>query len=241
MDFTVELDNNTISIIPSGDLTYNTVYQITIDANASGYLIPTDEWQTLSTDYTFWFTSQYCPLFTTIGRIKIEAGNYAESLIDDTIYRMIHKNSLDAIDIYNTSTNNTYSYEQYGCTWDIVPYLLRRYVECKTAFDIISLVDMASNSSGGDQLKTLGDLTIKYGAGGNAPTPDGDRKKQLYDCWNEFLNSIKGIQSAVRGYYDTSKGYPHTTRSYRINRVIKPEWATARPFTTPGDNWWRRI
>jgi hypothetical protein len=233
---------NTLYLIPGTDstLSKNTEYTITISSGLSGVISNLVYTEPLQEDYTFWFTSQYCPLFTSLNRVRIEAGPVADALADDTIYRMILKNSQDAVDIYNLSASQSNTYTTWGCgPGTDIPFLLRRYVECKTAYDILALMEMVG-SSNADQLKTLGDLTIRYsGPSGSASASDPGKKKQLLDCWQQLLNSLNGIKSAVRGWYDTSKMTVHPSFTVKHNRVSKPEWAVATPGSTPGTRWRR--
>jgi hypothetical protein len=226
MVYTLEVSGNVLSIIPTGTLSYNTQYTVTLSAGLSGYYDTID--YELENDFVFWFTSQYCPLFTTLSRVKLAAGPYSEQYTDDTIYRMIHRNSIDVIDIYNITYGTDFAYDSQGCTASGLPFAIRRYVECKTAYDLLSLIKLNGSldgSSGGDQLKTLGDMTIKYGGPGSAGAggyaPDQNKLKELYNCWNEQLRMIRTISVAVRGFYDESKGYQHPVRDFAHNRIIR--------------------
>ncbi len=247
MDFSLSLSSNVLTIVPEEQLTTNRQYTVTILHNVSG-LIPVDGGtvDALDSNYLFWFTSTYCPLFTTLGRVKLLVGPKADTLIDDTIYRMIHKNSLDAVDLYNLSASSTYSYDYWGCDWQNVPLKLKRYVECKTAYDILALLKNTNNggvAGGGAQLKALGDMTIKYGGTntGNNPALDSPTQmKEMYDCWNEMLRSFRNIRTAVKGYYDQSKGFVHPTYSTIHNRVLRPV-TTKIGTRTPGTQDWRGI
>ncbi len=238
MDYTLSINQNVLSIIPASGLSYNTQYTVYLDANISGYNPLTSGYYAMDSDYSFWFTGPYCPQFTTVTRIRLEVGPNGDNLIDDTIHRMILKNSQDALELLAVSTNSTsrVPYSVYGCSWEDVPYILRRYVECKTAYDILALIELVNNSGGaaGFQLKTLGDMTIRYG-GPNAASSkiDPGKKKQLYDCWMEMLAAIKAltINSAVRGWYDVSKGYPHPTFNPDHNRVIRTvDFINSQPY-----------
>ena len=224
MEFTVLISGNTLSLIPTGNLLYNTEYTVTIPAGMSGYYDIYD--YTLESDFQFWFTSQYCPLFTTLNRVKLAAGPSIDTFTDDAIYRMIHRNSIDVIDIYNVAYSTNYAYNYAGCTPSGIPYAIRRYVECKTAFDLLSVIKTNQSLTGnGEVSKTLGDMTIKYGplGGGSAGfAPDQNKLKELYNCWNEQLRMITTIKVAVKGYYDESKGFAHPVREFHHNRVIRP-------------------
>lgn len=137
---------------------------------------------------------------------------------------MINKNSMDAIELLEGLSGRSIAYDFWGCTWHNVPYVVKRYVECKTAYDILALVDAVATSGGGpNQLKTLGDMTIRYG-GAAASGADPNRKKQLYDCWMEYYRGLKAVEinTAVRGWYDASKGYMHPIWEPHHNRVVRP-------------------
>jgi len=233
MTYTLSTDGSVLSILPTDPLTTNRQYTVTLMAGISGVYDSTA--YILSSDYSFWFTSLYCPIFSTVTKVKLEAGPSADYIAEDTIYRMIHKNSLDAVDIYNTYQGQSIAYDYWGCTWHDVPIILRRYVECKTAYDLLALLDAAGiGAPGGNQLKTLGDMTIQYGSGTKSPDLSApEKKKQLYDCWLNALNIIrtKGIDSAVRGWYDVTKGYPHPTFNPDHNRVIRTvDFKNSQPY-----------
>lgn len=250
MNCIFNIDGNVLYIIPTEDLTTNRQYTVTI-TNVSG-IIPLNggTTDTLINTYTFWFTSVYCPLFTTLKRIKLIVGPGADVLLDDTIYRMIHKNSLDAIELFNLSTTNDYAYDHFGCGWQDVPLKLKRYVECKTAYDILAMLKQIQNGSGGgNQTKTLGDMSIKYGSsttsGGDSGLDSPTKMKELYDCWNEMLRSFKFVRTAVKGFFDSSKGFSHPVREPDHNRVMRPVVVNGRN-TNPNGPWvnsdsWRRF
>lgn len=227
MDYSLSINGNILTIIPSGDLSINSEFLISLHPDISGSLPPSGEIDTLGTEYQFWFTSTYCPLFTTVGRVKLLAGPEADTLLEDTIYRMIHKNSLDAVDLYNMSYNKNYAYDYWGCDWQNVPLQLKRYVECKTAWDVLNFARIAALGGAGggpNQTKTLGDMTIKYGGGsGGSPAtgPDPNKLKDLYECWNESMRMIRALRVAVKGYYDSSKGFSHPVREFHHNRIVR--------------------
>ena len=221
MSYQILTSGPEIQIAYDTPLTPNRVYEVTISAGVSGVF--ESGVYTLAQDYTFWFTSAYCPLFTTLTRVKLDAGPYSDWFTDDTIYRMIHKNSIDAIDIFNAYHNATVPYDAYGCTYHNVPAVLKRYVECKTAYDIIALIQLSLTGAGignGGQLKTLGDMTISYTSRLLHIT---DLLKELYDCWMTMLNAIKvrGIDPAVPGLFDTSKMFLHPALDVNHNRIVR--------------------
>jgi len=213
---------------------YNQQYDVTFLPGLSG--VQNTE---METAYSFWFTTQYCPLFTTPERVALVGGPTIEDFTSDTIYRMIMKNSRGAIDIYNLS-HGAVAYNAFGCTPTNVPSDLRTYVECKTAYDLMSIADRAS-AIGLAQSKTLGDMSIKYGgspgsSSGGAP----DIRKNLYDCFMSAMNAIGNIRVAVRGIYNTSKGYPHPVLDLENHRTVKGidyTWASPAGPWEQGPHW----
>jgi len=205
---------------------YNKEVHVTVNPGISGIY----NWP-MENSNSFWFTTQYCPLFTNITTIKLMAGPSIEGFANDTIYRMIYKNSLDVIDIYNASNSCSYNYTSWGCNPSQVPYQLRRYVECKTAYDLLTLVDMITQE-GTAQSKHLGDMSIKYG--GKAGSQDPGLKGRLYDCFTGTLNVVgNNIKSAVRGIYDSSKSYPHPCMGTNSRSV---KFVPYRRNNTPGSS-----
>ena len=213
---------------------YNQQYDVSFLPGLSGS--HNTEMQSTS---SFWFTTQYCPLFTTVERVELVGGTYIADFAPDTVYRMIMKNSRGAIDIYNLSHPNV-PYNYWGCTPDNVPSDLRVYVECKTAYDLLNIADRAS-AIGLSQTKTLGDMTIKYGGSsslGAGSTPD--LKRSLYDCFMSAMNAIANIRTAVRGIYNDSKGYSHPVRdiaNHRTNKGVDFTWARPNGPWVNGPNW----
>ena len=245
MNYDIQVSGSYLLIKPKESLTTNRVYTIHLDEGIVGF--DSEGFYTLDQKFTFWFTSLYCPIFSTPTKIRLEAGPSTDVIADDTIYRMIHKNSLDAVDILNTAMGTALTYDYWGCTWHDVPYNLRRYVECKTAYDLLSLIQaLSSGAPGGglSQQKALGDMSIRYGgaSGSASKALDFSKMKQLYDCFMEFLRYIQtlGIRTAVRGLYDSSKGFSHPVMEPHHNRVIRPvsftntdpngPWVKGRPW-----------
>jgi len=248
------VDYNDIYILPAiyenhPGFIYNTEFVIMIN-----HMISSVTPLFMEKDTSFTFTSKYCPMFTSAAQIILLLGPEAEKFTEDTINRYIYKTSKEAIDLLNISGpcggTPRFPYDYYGCTPDLVPYNLRKYVECKTAYDLLNLIDrlrLIGGSEGG-QTKTLGDMTIKYdGSGGNGGSqcPTCGPKKDLYDCYTGLQNILSnganacgvggGINNAVRGKYDVSKGYAHPTRDLKHNRIIKPSPNSNGPWYGNGN------
>ena len=231
------VDDNIIYILPAAyyedeilipGFSYNREYTVIINNSISSvndiYMIK---------NKSFWFTSKMCPMFTYASSIIMILGPEAEKFTLDTINRYIHRFSKEAIDLLNMSGSCGGSarikYNHYGCTPDDVPYNLKRFVECKTAYSLLNMLDRLRliDGSNGGQTKKLGDMTITYGkpgggSGGGSDCPTCGPKKDLYDCWKGLEGILSnganncgvggGINNAVRGLNDGSKGYVHPTR-----------------------------
>lgn len=234
MEYTSAISGNVLYIYPNQDIINNRQYTVTISPGISG-IIPSGTVDILETEYQFWFTSIYCPQFSTANRIKLQIGPIGDSLIDDSIWRMIHKNSIDAVDLFNINTNSNLAYDYWGCDWQDVPLNIRRYVECKTAYDILALlrISQTMGGGGGNQLKTLGDMTIKYDSGGSSVNVDPQKMKDLYLCWNESLRMFRLMKATVKGIYDQSLGWNHPAMDSINNRVIRPVILSQNRYT-PG-------
>jgi len=204
---------------------YNREFNVSISPGISGiYNSP------MTGNYNFWFTTQYCPLFTNIMTIKLMGGPDIEGFSEDTIYRYIYKNSLDAVDLYNASNDTSYSYTHWGCTPESIPYSLRHFVECKTAYDLLSILDRIGQEGTG-QTKQLGDLTIRYS--GKATTSDPGLKKRLYECYMSSCRIVSGPKVAVRGLYDTTKSYNHPVQDSNHNRIVRTVFPSRSNPTGP--------
>lgn len=210
------VDGNDCFIVLGSTLTTNTEYIIDIKKG-----LPGTTFEPMIEPYQFWFTTQYCPLFATITKVRMLAGPFIESFTDDTINRYIYRNSLYAVDIYNANMGTSVPYDYFGCGPDGIPEELRSYVECKTAYDLLSIIAKMSGT-GLSQSKHLGDMTISYTGSGTGSNGD-DPRKDLYDCFNDLTNKIgRGLNVAVRGIYNTSKNFAHPVMEPERNRVLRP-------------------
>lgn len=215
---------------------YNTQYDVTVSQD-----ITSVNGLQLLEDYKFWFTSQFCPMFTTAQRMIMMLGIEGEKFTTDTINRYILRTSMEAIDFMNMSPNCggglNLPYDYYGCTPDNVPPNIRRYVECKVAYDLFNLLNRLRliNGTAGGQTKTLGDMTIKYGSTLNAYNKNAQPNplQDYYNCFMSLMNILSnspttcgtgaGINVGTRGLFDVSKGYEHPTFDVEHNRIQKPK------------------
>ena len=233
-------DNYNIYILPALEIidkpgfNYNTEYTVNVKKD-----ITSINGLQMLTNYSFWFTSQYCPMFTTAAKIIMTLGVEGEKFTEDTINRYIHRSSMEVIDLMNISpdcnSGLNLPYDYYGCGPDGIPFNLKRYVECKVIYDLLNILNRLRLISGtaGGQTKALGDMTIKYNstlmAKNTLPNPLNDayqcfmRLQQILSNSPTTCGTGAGINNAVRGLYDVSKGYEHPTFDVEHNRLQKPK------------------
>lgn len=146
----------------------------------------------LGTPYTFYFTTQYSPLYAGPLRVRADLGNLIADVPDDTIYRLLYHNSLIAN--YFGSVNQQFG----GYVNDIRPFVTTRvtgfeaivlrpsfpinqitgqpplyvteFVSAKTELDLIKaryfgLMDSLFLAGGPGASKMLADLRVSEGGG----------------------------------------------------------------------------
>jgi len=126
--------------------------QITVQVDAS-YLVNADSEQ-LEEDSYFTFTTVFWPVYGSPIVLRIELGPAISQLYDDTLYRILFKNSLRAI--WESGDNAGYDRDR--------PYPnTERFVKAQSVIDVIDLLRFLADLQAG-QTKTLGDFTVRYAA-----------------------------------------------------------------------------
>jgi hypothetical protein len=126
------------------DFLYNTEVRVQVTTEVEGL-----DGATLEALFEFYFTTTYIPLYIGPQLLRIEMGPAVASLTDDTLCRIIHKNSIEAWELSGRSIPLTNP-----------PYRIRKWVRCKSMLDILGVLLLARDLREG-QTKTLGDLTIR--------------------------------------------------------------------------------
>ncbi|HLD91521.1 MAG TPA: hypothetical protein VI911_11035 [Patescibacteria group bacterium] len=187
-------------------LEYNSEYTVTIDcsglyASGTNYML---------SDYEFTFTSEYCPLWSTMESVRLTVGPLIDNIPDDTINRMIHKASHQAITRFLIGTND------FGCSYTDVPEPLYRWVTC--AAGTMALNAAISSSTGfGNTSKKLGQFAVTYDA--LAGTKPAEIRKNLSDCMEEASISIQALQGTLSMYAVKS-----LENSYLRHPMRDPQW-----------------
>jgi len=226
----------------------NTEMSVFVNGYMSGVNLPAS-----GVNYNSWFTSWYCPLFTTVTSVRMVGGPALDAFHDDTINRYIHKNSIEAIDMYNAShtcgsltkcrSANGIPYDYFDCDHTCVPYAFQQYVTYKAAYDLNSLKELM-NTSGGcrggrSESNTLGDFSIKYGGATSSPSSGSggsiDYKRIMYNEYMGFRRIIANMpKSSVKGWWDYTKGYKHPVQEPCHNRLKSPSHSFKGPWRPGG-------
>lgn len=103
----------------------------------------------LEADVTVVYTTTFFPLFAGVRYLRLELGPVGKAFQDDTISRVIHKNSIEA-------------WEEAGRRFDVnAPFpVVRRYTVNKTLLDLIDMFALERQAVG-SQSKRLGDFSIQ--------------------------------------------------------------------------------
>jgi hypothetical protein len=204
-------------------LSFNTQYTVTIES--SGFYGSGMAW--LEEDYSFSFTAEYCPVFSTPDSVRIAVGPIIDGIPDDTIYRMIQRASWDVISRYYNETN------PYGCTYTSVPESVYRWVTCAAGLQALNAA-IAGGGGLGNTSKRLGTFAVSYDGATDEAAP-GDIRKNLTECMFEASTIISagqetGIQYAVKSFKNTLITHPQKDVAWgRMPRKI-PDTGITGPW-----------
>lgn len=113
-------------------------------ANADGYMMEEDVY--------FSFTTQFWPVYGNPTVLRIELGPTISQLYDDTLYRIMFKNSIRAIleadDAAGTTRDKPYPNTE-------------RFVKAQSVIDVIDQIKLLADIQSG-QSKSLGDFRVEY-------------------------------------------------------------------------------
>lgn len=176
-------------VVASGLLFNNNVVTVTLDetiANTSG--------TTLDEDYSFYFTMEYTPLYSSVRKLRLDVGAFITNIPDDTINLAIYEASLEADQLTfaeDTGDNDYYT------------FVRRQWTSCKAAE---TLLINAYGIGGGLKGKTLGDLSVQYDT------------KAAQDALNRALGCLAKWTPALNG-----AGYAVQTADYFVKGDLDPD------------------
>jgi hypothetical protein len=128
------------------ELNLNQLIVVEIDSGIKN----SDESLTLLSDSRFSFSTEYSPFYCSVRMLRMEMGEWASLVPDDTIALSIHWSSMEADSITSKGTTS----EEYY-------YARTRFVMYDAAIKLFSMPMGAEGKSG--QSKQLGDLIIENG------------------------------------------------------------------------------
>jgi hypothetical protein len=220
--FTV-LDSGAILSYPIHGLQENTLVEINLSseiADLSG--------NQLEEDFTFRFSTTYTPLYSSVRKVKLEAGGIIGNLADDTINLAILEASLEAdvINFRKTITNE-----------NIFQHARREYVTCSAA---MGLSQNILANGGVIKSKMLADFKVDYDV-----NVLGDLLNNLNDCakkWEAQVQTgggarvVKNPKMVVKGDLDPDR--PATGRQwYRMSPGEAP--IGNNKYRVSGSRRWR--
>jgi len=171
----------------------------------------TDE-TTLGSDYEFYFTTTYNPLYSSVRRIRLDLGALIANVPDDTINLAIFQASLEA----EALTFPTQEYPTSGLT-GYLAFAQKQYVTCVAELTLLNAIQNAG-SSGGGMAKRLADLQVSYDGG------------QLDDLLKRAVACRIKWEAALTSHGEIAPG-----TSQRPSMVIKGIYDPDRP--TVGREW----
>lgn len=138
------INTGTISPYPDFGVCPNNLVEIEIDTS-----VASTEGATLAADYSMYFTTEYTPLYSSVRKVRLDAGGMMGEVSDDTINLAILEASLEADVLTFSNQFNT----------EIYQHARREYVTCKAA-QVIA-VNILSNG-GLLKSKALSDFRVDY-------------------------------------------------------------------------------
>lgn len=185
---------------------------------------------TLGSDYLWYFTTRYNPLYTSARRIQLDLGSIAGDLAEDTINQAIFEASLEA-EAYHivTTVNSSKEVSMYN-------FARRQYVVCRTELILLEAL-MNKGVAVSDQVsKKLADLSVTRGGGSSAMDGILGKLDKCMEKWTTVLQSggVLGPGTsqkpsvAIKGTFDPDRP------------MIGRDWSTTNTTdlngATPGAN-----
>jgi hypothetical protein len=178
----------------------------------------------LGSDYTYYFTTTYDPLYSSVRRVRLELGQLINDIPDDTINLAIYEASLEA----DALTFGTLVFDTASASTHFI-WARRQYVTCVA--ELILLGAMTGQGGGSDgKSKRLADLNVSYSGGG----PLDDLIDKAIACRNqhEKILTSSGVlgpgtslqpQMVIKGANDPDRPY------------IGREWERTSTYGNPND------
>lgn len=175
--------------LDSGHLNYNNKYTVSID--------PLDGWGSQNckavTEYSFSFITTLIPMYCSVQAVRADLGDIADSFSDAEIAILIHRVSLEVIELYKLNKENP-AWNPYDLSVAAPPGV-SSYVCCAVELMLV-LKLLGKYAAGAGITKTLGNASISRNSTGPLPLLSSLRN-ELQDCKLSSLNEINATGTAV--------------------------------------------
>ena len=183
----------------------------------------------MENDYESLFTTIMVPMYTSVEDIRLSLGAFIDTVPDNSIAVLIHRNSIRAQSLGSFNITNP-------------PLYVIEYVSCKTAVDLLNAVFLGVGSLGAGR-RTLGDMTITNETG-DISQPVISLLEQLGNCVkeNEILIKSGGVGVLPRhAVPHISAGDPYPGESWKrlaspdsvSDHLLKPGTVNRNPDNPP--------
>lgn len=200
----------------TNSLLQNNVVVITLDKS-----IAATDGTSMSEDFQYYFTTEYSPLYSSVRRVRLRAGEYMRTVPDDTINLAIFDASLEAdaitFGMQNPPESTSFGYRRgyqvgsgrinhtffltNGRNGQYFEHARKEYVTC------MAIIYILSNSLGpAAKSKRLADFSVTYG--------DGALKEFMDDLKNECAEWERVIQTG--GFISKGSSLPMRVTSKGI-------------------------
>lgn len=183
---------------------YNQEVHFIVKADTTGAYNATTGY--VETDSEVVFSTKYFPKFIDQRLLRIEIGSLVSSLLDDTMNRIIHKNSIDA-------------WEQAAGNFDIdSPYpAVKRYVKFASMIDVLDAISLAASGGLiGDERKRLGDFEYSRSGGKQTMHP---KYEMAVKEKAKALKELRAYRGQSRAQYAVKGSANPSTRLDEMQRT----------------------
>ena len=196
-----------LETVEGTQLEFNKQYTVTVEkglpARTSG------DWNPVETDYSFFFTSAYSPLFVSVQQIRLDIGPFISDIPDDTVNRMIYQHSYWA-NVHHPTTLTI-----------PVPYYVYNYVKCATELDLLTSQYTRVALKSGSSIK-LGDFTVDRDAS-EFTKMIGPIIDELRECKEKEEDSVINGGPVAIAATDAAKASTHTDGRRPIG-ITSTQW-----------------
>lgn len=228
-------------IVGSGQLKQNNLVTVTLEST-----ITSTSDVALSADYTWTFSTQYYPLYTTVRRMRLDVGVYIQDIPDDTINLAIHLASIEA---------NALTWNKDNLDDEYYKFARSQWTACRAAEILLMNVLGGSSTL---KAKRLGDLEVEYDTGNIRTNAALERALACQQKWEGAImaggRQVQSAKMVVKGDLDydrppIGRGWHHNRSNLVTQSPVandKANFSGSRRYynifsrNLGGNPWWRR-